>query len=134
VSRVKVLVMARRPRSSTEELYALYLRGYGKPPRIKIWMQTARKKKVVAFKTFMRTLIHEVCHHLDYELLDLGDSFHTEGFFKRESSLFDQLMPVSLSRPASNIKPKTPLPSRIVSKKRKRKPKKKQSATQLRLL
>jgi hypothetical protein len=33
-----------------------------------------------------------MCHHLDYEHLKLGDSFHTEGFYKRESSLFHQLM------------------------------------------
>jgi hypothetical protein len=32
-------------------------------------------------------------HHVDYELLRLEDSFHTEGFFKRESSLFRQLVP-----------------------------------------
>jgi hypothetical protein len=32
-------------------------------------------------------------HHLDYTLLRLPDSFHTEGFFKRESSLFRQLVP-----------------------------------------
>jgi len=31
--------------------------------------------------------------HLDYEHLRLPDSFHTEGFFKRESSLFYQLVP-----------------------------------------
>ncbi len=45
-----------------------------------------------AFRTFLRTLLHEICHHLDYELLKLDDSFHTEGFFKRESSLFNQLV------------------------------------------
>jgi hypothetical protein len=28
---------------------------------------------------------------LDYELLDLPESFHTEGFYKRESSLVHQL-------------------------------------------
>ncbi len=47
---------------------------------------------MVAFRTFVRTLLHELCHHLDYELLKLDDSFHTEGFFKRESSLFKQLV------------------------------------------
>ena len=47
----------------------------------------------MAFRTFLRTLLHEVGHHLDYEHLRLADSFHTEGFFKRESSLFYQLVP-----------------------------------------
>jgi hypothetical protein len=40
----------------------------------------------------LRTLLHELNHHLDYEVLKLEDSFHTEGFFKRESSLFKQLV------------------------------------------
>jgi hypothetical protein len=56
-------------------------------------MRTAKQKRVVAFKTFLRTLLHELCHHLDYELLKLPDSFHTDGFYKRESSLFHQLVP-----------------------------------------
>ena len=30
---------------------------------------------------------------LDYDLLRLADSFHTEGFFRRESSLARQVLP-----------------------------------------
>jgi len=56
-------------------------------------MRTAKQKRVVPFKAFLRTLLHEFCHHLDYELYKLPDSFHTEGFYKRESSLFHQLVP-----------------------------------------
>jgi hypothetical protein len=56
-------------------------------------MRTARQRRVVAFRTFLRTLLHELCHHLDYQHLRLADSFHTEGFYKRESSLFHQLVP-----------------------------------------
>jgi hypothetical protein len=33
-----------------------------------------------------------VYRHLDYELLRLPDSFHTEGFYRRESSLLRQLV------------------------------------------
>jgi hypothetical protein len=55
-------------------------------------MRTAQKKNVVAFKTFLRTLIHELCHHLDYELFALDDTFHTEGFYKRESTLVAGLL------------------------------------------
>jgi hypothetical protein len=54
-------------------------------------MRTVHYRRVVAFRTFLRTLLHEVCHHLDYRHLKLAESFHTEGFFKRESSLFRQL-------------------------------------------
>jgi hypothetical protein len=48
---------------------------------------------VVRFRTFLRTLLHEPCDHLDYERLALPDSFHTEGFYKRESRLLRQLVP-----------------------------------------
>jgi hypothetical protein len=54
-------------------------------------MLTAKRGQVVAFKTFLRTLLHEICHHLDYAYLKLDDSFHTDGFYKRESSLFYQI-------------------------------------------
>jgi hypothetical protein len=56
-------------------------------------MRTSEQKKVVRFKTFLRTLLHELCHHLDFTLFRLTDTYHTEGFFKRESSLVRQLVP-----------------------------------------
>jgi hypothetical protein len=37
-------------------------------------------------------------HHLDVTLLGLDDSFHTEGFFKRESSMVRQLLPRAASK------------------------------------
>lgn len=93
VSRVRVQLLAVRPSRSWGELHGLYTRrGRGRPATITVWMRTARHRKVVAFKTFLRTVLHELCHHIDYEHLKLADSFHTEGFYKRESSLFHQLM------------------------------------------
>ena len=56
-----------------------------------VWMLTAKRGQVVAFRTFLRTLLHELCHHLDYTLLRLRDSLHTQGFYQRESSLFHAL-------------------------------------------
>jgi len=98
VDPVTVRLLAARPRHDWGELHGLYeARENRRRARITVWMRTARHKKVVAFKTFLRTLLHEICHHLDYELLGLEDSFHTEGFFKRESSLFNQLAKI---RPA----------------------------------
>jgi hypothetical protein len=44
----------------------------------------------------VRTLIHEFCHHLDYELIKLPETFHTEGFYKREASLFREIHGVLL--------------------------------------
>jgi len=90
---VKVKVLSRRPSTSVSELHGLYEQADTRAQAVvTVWMRTAAHKRVVAFRTFVRTLLHELCHHLDYELLELADSFHTEGFFKRESSLFKQLV------------------------------------------
>jgi hypothetical protein len=91
---IKVKVLTSRPHNSYGELHGLYepVTSKTKVAEISVWMLTAKRKQVVAFKTYMRTLFHEVCHHLDYELYKLDDSYHTEGFFKRESSLYTQLV------------------------------------------
>ena len=94
VPSARVEVLAARPHARWGELHGLYTEARaGRPPRITLWMRTARQRRVVAFRTFLRTLLHELCHHLDYLLYRLPDSFHTEGFYKRESSLFHQLVP-----------------------------------------
>jgi hypothetical protein len=90
-----VQVLAVRPSLRYGELHGLYTNEPPRPPRIQVWMRTAHHRRVVAFRTFLRTLLHEAGHHLDYTYLKLADSFHTEGFFKRESSLFYQLVPSS---------------------------------------
>lgn len=90
---VRIEVLAVRPHDNWGELHGLYSPEEGRrQASIQLWMRTAQRKQIVAFRTFLRTLLHELCHHLDYELLDLPDSFHTEGFYKRVSSLFRQLM------------------------------------------
>lgn len=93
VPRVRVEVLAVRPHDDWGELHGVYSREAECPESIQLWMRTAQYKRIVAFRTFLRTLLHELCHHLDYELLALPDSFHTEGFYKRLSSLFNQLVP-----------------------------------------
>jgi hypothetical protein len=95
---LRVAVLAVRPKGDWGELHGLYLpEDEGQPATIKLWMRTAAHKRVVAFRSFLRTLLHELCHHLDYELYKLEETFHTEGFYKRESSLFHQLVPPSRS-------------------------------------
>jgi uncharacterized damage-inducible protein DinB len=91
---VRVTVLAARPHAKWGELHGLYesTGKPGQPPTITLWMRTARQKRVVAFRTFLRTLLHEMGHHLDYTLLKLGDSLHTQGFYQRESHLFHQLV------------------------------------------
>ncbi len=92
VPRVRILVNGTRPSNARGELHGLYTPANGRgPATIKVWMITAKRGQVVAYKTFLRTLLHEICHHLDYALLRLSDSFHTDGFYQRESSLFHQI-------------------------------------------
>ncbi|MDQ6916802.1 MAG: hypothetical protein M3023_03170 [Pseudomonadota bacterium] len=94
VPAVRVKVLLRRPADDYGELHGLYEpeEDDGTRACITVWMRTVQKKQVVAFKTFLRTLIHEVCHHLDYELFALEETFHTEGFYKRESTLVAALL------------------------------------------
>lgn len=91
VPAASVRVLARRPADAQGELHGLYVRDEEGRAIIRVWMRTAAHERVVAFRTFLRTLVHELCHHLDYERLELADSFHTQGFFQRESSLVRQL-------------------------------------------
>jgi hypothetical protein len=88
---LRIKVLRRRPSWETGELHGLYEPDEEGVPRVSVWMRTAQRAQVVKFKTFLRTLLHELCHHLDYERLKLEESFHTEGFYKRESSLVREL-------------------------------------------
>ena len=91
---VAVKVLERRPANSAYELQGLYEPDEvtGGTARITVWMRTAKKENVVKLRTFLRTLLHEVCHHLDYELYGLAETFHTEGFYARESALMRELL------------------------------------------
>ena len=90
---VDLEVLEARPRGDYGELHGLYTYDLPDKPRIQVWMKTAAKAKPVAWKSFLRTLLHEIGHHLDFHLLKLADSLHTQGFYRRETSLFDQLVP-----------------------------------------
>ncbi len=93
---LRTQVLAVRPSRGWGELHGLYNGSHaGRVARVSVWMRTAQRHQVVKFRTFLRTLLHEFCHHLDYELLRLGDSFHTDGFYRRESRLLRQLLPSS---------------------------------------
>jgi hypothetical protein len=95
ISRVRVRVGGRRPKDADGgELFGMcsWDEEETKGALVQVWMRTAKRGQVVAFKTLLRTLIHELCHHLDYELHGLDNTFHTEGFFRRESSIMRQLV------------------------------------------
>lgn len=91
---VRVHVFERRPHNAGGELHGLYEPDEvtGGVARISVWMRTARKEQVVKFRTFVRTLVHEACHHFDYELYKLPETFHTHGFYARESTLVRELL------------------------------------------
>ena len=88
VRSVPIEVKGVRPHNARGELHGIF---YPERPRIVLWMRTAQRHDVVKPKTFVRTLMHELGHYLDYALLKLGDSYHTRGFFQRESSLVHAL-------------------------------------------
>jgi len=104
---VAVRVLAARPSGDYGELHGLYDPAFT-PPRITIWMRTAARRRVVAFKSFLRTLVHELLHHFDYELFAMEETFHTEGFFQRESSLTKQILG----------EPSSPSPARTARRRR----------------
>jgi hypothetical protein len=55
---------------------------------IRVWMRTAVRKRVTSFGTFLSTLCHEFCHHLDLWRLGLPSSYHTRGFYRRTAVLY----------------------------------------------
>jgi hypothetical protein len=112
VQAVSVRVLAVRPSSHSEELHGLYeFGGRRARPVITVWMRTAQRRQVVAFRTFLRTLLHEVVHHLDYQMLRLEDSLHTEGFYKRAESLYRQLAPATPTAGATDTPESAPEPA-----------------------
>jgi hypothetical protein len=92
VSSVSVEVRGVRPHNQRGELHGIFY-PRARPPKIILWMRTAQRHDIVKPKTFVRTLLHELGHYLDYSLLKLGDSYHNSGFFKRESFLVRVLYP-----------------------------------------
>jgi hypothetical protein len=61
-------------------------------------MRTAVRKKVTSFGTFLSTLCHEFCHHLDYQKFGFADSWHTRGFYERTATLYHHARRTPLKR------------------------------------
>ena len=84
-----VRVLAARPlrvrESWSTELFGDYT-PETKP--IRLWMRTAVRKQVTSFGTFLSTLCHEFCHHLDFQKFGFQDSWHTRGFYERAAALY----------------------------------------------
>ncbi len=118
---VRIEVRSVRPHNSRGELHGLFYprapdrttatpphsRAASRPPGeplIVLWMRTAQRHDVVKPRTFLRTLMHELGHYLDYAYLKLADSYHSGGFYQRESFLVRTLCPAD-SRIAKHKEP-----------------------------
>jgi hypothetical protein len=84
-----VRVLAARPlrvrEYSTTELFGDY---HPDTMLIRVWMRTAARKEITSFGTFLSTLCHEFCHHLDYHKFGFRNSWHTRGFYERTATLY----------------------------------------------
>lgn len=84
-----VRVLAARPlrvrEYSTTELFGDY---HPETLLIRVWMRTAVRKEVTSFGTFLSTLCHEFCHHLDFHRFGFRNSWHTRGFYERTAVLY----------------------------------------------
>jgi len=90
VSPPQVRVLAARPVRVFEGGGATELFGDYDPRKmlIRVWMQTAVRKRVTSLGTFLSTLCHEFCHHLDVQRLGFRDTPHTRGFYARTAVLY----------------------------------------------
>jgi len=84
-----VRVLAARP-LRVRERWVTELFGDYNPETvlIRVWMRTAVRKEITSFGTFLSTLCHEFCHHLDYQQFGFRDSWHTRGFYERTGALY----------------------------------------------
>jgi hypothetical protein len=95
-----VRVLAARPVRVREGGGATELFGDYAPEKtlIRVWMRTAVRKQVTSFGTFLSTLCHEFCHHLDSRRFGFRDSPHTRGFYARTAALYHHARGTPLKR------------------------------------
>src|SRR5579871_545417 len=70
ITPLRVEIRGARPRNSRSELHGIFY-PHERPPRMVVWMLTAQRRDIVRPKTFLRTLLHELGHYLDYAFLNL---------------------------------------------------------------
>jgi hypothetical protein len=84
-----VRVLAARPLRSREHGTSELFGDYAPDSMlIRLWMRTAIRKEVTSFGTFLSTLCHEFCHHLDFKKFGFADSWHTRGSYERAGVLY----------------------------------------------
>ena len=89
VRQPEIRVLDARPvrvyESGSSELFGDY---HPDTALIRVWMRTAVQKRVTSSGTFLSTLCHEFCHHLDIRGLGFPNTFHTRGFYERTAILY----------------------------------------------
>jgi hypothetical protein len=89
VPQCEIRVLAARPlrvrENWTTELFGDY---HPETMLVRVWMKTAVRKEITSFGTFLSTLCHEFCHHLDLTRFGFVDSWHTRGFYERAAALY----------------------------------------------
>jgi len=89
VKRPTVKILSVRPQEvSGEWVFQTYGDYDPETMLIRLFMKTAVQKKTSSYGTFLSTLVHEFCHHLDVVSLELPNTFHTRGFFERVALLY----------------------------------------------
>src|SRR5665213_1130537 len=85
----EIRMLAARPlrvrENSTIELFGDYNL---QTMAIRVWTRTAVRKQITTFGTFLSTLCHEFCHHLDCQRFRFRQSPHTRGFYQRTALLY----------------------------------------------
>jgi hypothetical protein len=84
-----IRVLAARPLRVREDWTSELFGDYSPETMlIRVWMRTAVRKDITSFGTFLSTLCHEFCHHLDFQKFGFSDSWHTRGFYDRAAALY----------------------------------------------
>lgn len=91
--KVEVRTRARPHRRLHGRLVGCKYGEYGLRDRVaRVWMYTAVRRRVVAFRTLLWTFLHEFGHHLDVHVLGFPRTYHTRGFYERFDALFYRLL------------------------------------------
>jgi hypothetical protein len=94
-----VRVLAARPLRVREQWTTELFGDYSPETMlIRLWMRTAVRKAITSFGTFLSTLCHEFCHHLDFQKFGFKDSWHTRGFYERAAVLYHHARATPLKR------------------------------------
>jgi hypothetical protein len=89
VPECNVRVLASRPLRVREHWTTELFGDYAPDTKlIRVWMRTAVRKEITSFGTFLSTLCHEFCRHLDFQKFGFADSWHTRGFYERAAVLY----------------------------------------------